>query len=236
MKMYNDAETLKEYIIKDSDIHELDELSLKYGTDKSPSGHWYTRHYHKYLNDIKNNKMNILEIGVHNGCSLRTWKNYFINSEIYGLDILEKCKQHEEERIHIKIGDCTEESCAENLFNDCDSFDVIIDDGSHHPEQIIKSFDIYFDKLKPGGLYFIEDLFYSSKKQIWKDFFIKLHDSVCLPNFNTLKQGQWLVGNRERAMNYINEFKEAYGFENLYKDIDSFELYMNFCTIRKASY
>ena len=38
-------------------------------------------------------------------------------------------------------------------------FDVIIDDGGHTNEMIYNSFDILFrDGLKPGGLYFIEDL------------------------------------------------------------------------------
>lgn len=234
--MYNDAETMKTYFIDDSNIHELDHLSMQYGTDKSPAGHWYTRHYHKYCDNIKNKEMNILEIGVHNGCSMRTWKNYFINSNIYGLDILDKCKEHEEDRIKISIGDCTEESFANNFFDEyCNSFDIIIDDGSHYPEQIIKSFDIYFPKLKNGGLYFIEDLFYSSKRDIWREFFMKLHDSVCLPNFKTKVQGQWLVGNRERAMTYINNFPDSYPLDNIYT-IDSFELYMNFCIIKKSLY
>ena len=50
--------------------------------------------------------------------------------------------------------------------------------------KIIKSFDIYFPKLKNGGLYFIEDLFYSSKRDIWREFFMKLQNiSILLQKF-----------------------------------------------------
>lgn len=46
-------------------------------------------------------------------------------------------------------------------------FDVIIDDGSHKNQHIKASFDVLFkDALRPGGLYFIEDLALSTNK-VW---------------------------------------------------------------------
>ena len=37
-------------------------------------------------------------------------------------------------------------------------FDVIIDDGSHLIDHQIKSFNILKEKMKPGGIYIIEDV------------------------------------------------------------------------------
>lgn len=232
MEFYNDAETLKIYNIDDNDLSDLDKLALKHGTDKSPAGHWYTKHYSKYLEKIRYSNLNILEIGVHYGCSVNMWNEYFPNSTIYGLDIVEDCKKFENNNIKIIIGDCTDSNIY-NKFND-NYFDIIIDDGSHYPEQILINFQNYFNKVKYGGIYFIEDLFFSSYNKDWREFFIKLHDSVCLPNF-IAKSGQWLVGNRERAINYIESFPDVYNIEDIYKNVNSFELQMNFLSIRKSN-
>ena len=37
------------------------------------------------------------------------------------------------------------------------SFDIIIDDGSHYPKDVIKSFELLFPTLNLNGLYFVED-------------------------------------------------------------------------------
>ena len=34
---------------------------------------------------------------------------------------------------------------------------IIIDDGSHFPKDVIKSFNLLFSSLKENGLYFVED-------------------------------------------------------------------------------
>jgi hypothetical protein len=39
----------------------------------------------------------------------------------------------------------------------CDSFDVVIDDGSHLSCDIVSAFLSYFPLLKPGGVYVVED-------------------------------------------------------------------------------
>lgn len=50
------------------------------------------------------------------------------------------------------------------------NFDVIIDDGSHLSSHIKISFDVLFQKaLRPGGLYFLEDLSAAKEPQwFWK--------------------------------------------------------------------
>ena len=41
---------------------------------------------------MRNKKIKILEIGVLYGSSLRMWQDYFSKAEIYGMDVIENCK------------------------------------------------------------------------------------------------------------------------------------------------
>jgi hypothetical protein len=59
--------------------------------------------------------------------------------------------------IHIYNFDITDEQAIAKNFKKIE-FDVIIDDGSHVCSDIIKTFKLLFSKLKPGGIFLIEDL------------------------------------------------------------------------------
>lgn len=114
--------------------------------------------YDKYFFSIKDNKINILEIGVLEGDSLRVWKKYFKNANIYGLDVNPECKKHEEEKINIEIGSQNDIGILQKIINKVKNFDIIIDDGSHVNKYTINTFNFLFPFLKSGGLYIIEDL------------------------------------------------------------------------------
>ena len=66
--------------------NEITELFEKYGSDKI--SHGYTDIYFSYFEKLKNEKLNILEIGVADGKSVRAWSEFFSNSNIIGIDIL----------------------------------------------------------------------------------------------------------------------------------------------------
>lgn len=136
---------------------DLEELALKHGTDKSSNRHDYCRYYEDHFKSIRSKKMTILEIGVLDGKSLRMWKDYFYNSNIVGLDIDVKCKNYEEERIKIKIGDQSDDSILFELVSNY-NFDIIIDDGSHIWDHLVKSFEFLFPHLNSNGFYCMEDL------------------------------------------------------------------------------
>lgn len=103
-------------------------------------------------------KLKILEIGVNLGAGLRSLKSYFPNSEIFGLDIKEDCKEHEEERIQVVIGSQVDFSIIETFSKE--NFDIIIDDGSHHNNHVFLTFSMLFGSLSSEkvGLYIIEDV------------------------------------------------------------------------------
>ena len=62
------------------------------------------------------------------------------------------------ERGKIFVGDQSDVAFLEEVARDVGPFDVIIDDGSHHPEHHLISLGALFGHLRDGGLYVIEDL------------------------------------------------------------------------------
>jgi len=143
----------------------LHNLGVKHRTDKHDGDHMfcgasYLHTYEKYFDSIRDQSLNILEIGVKDGSSHRMWKDYFQNSMIYGIDIDPRCSQSSEDRISISVGSQADQSVINEVFDKTDrsGFDIILDDGSHINSLTLKSFDLLFPMLKQGGLYIIEDL------------------------------------------------------------------------------
>ena len=141
----------------------LKSLAVLYGTDKW-GFHQYAQHYEFHFKKLRKKKLNILEIGIGGysdpnagGDSLRMWRTFFPHSKIIGIDIYDK-SYHNEKRIKTFQGSQIDEEFLSNLISETGNFDIIIDDGSHINEHIIKSFKFLFDKLNPGGIYVIEDL------------------------------------------------------------------------------
>ena len=56
----------------------LKEIGLKYPTNKNNYG--FLNIYEKYFHFFREKKINILEIGVEKGDSLRLWREYFVNA------------------------------------------------------------------------------------------------------------------------------------------------------------
>tara|TARA_B100000963_G_C22628445_1_gene673607 strand:+ start:3181 stop:3624 length:444 start_codon:yes stop_codon:yes gene_type:complete len=60
-------------------MNNLIEIGKKYPSNKNRFG--FIQIYEKYFNDIRNDKINILEIGIDRGDSLRIWRDYFPNAK-----------------------------------------------------------------------------------------------------------------------------------------------------------
>ena len=135
----------------------LDRLAKSFGTDKSSDNHNYCVKYEKYLPFNRYDKLTMMEIGVLDGKSLLTWKDYFYRSHILGIDINPECKKYEEERISIEIGSQADGSFLSRTSEHYGPFDIILDDGSHMNEHVTYSFQHLFDSVKPGGVYIVED-------------------------------------------------------------------------------
>ena len=138
----------------------MKEIGIKYGNDKV-THHRYDIIYPTFIKPFIGKNIKMLEIGLGNyqdgtGYSRNMWKEYFINPEIYVMDI-----DHEfDDDIGIVVkGDQSKIEDIINVSNICGKLDFIIDDGSHHPEHQLKSFDYFIqNNLKNGGTYIIEDI------------------------------------------------------------------------------
>lgn len=137
----------------------LDELAKKYGTDKSSEIHNYCNKYQKYLPFKRYDELSILEIGVLDGKSLLTWRDFFYKANIVGIDINPDCKQYEnkENKISVEIGSQVDDVFLNDIMREYGPFDMILDDGSHMNEHVIFSFEHLFQSLKSGGVYVVED-------------------------------------------------------------------------------
>lgn len=134
----------------------LYKLSLKYSPTKRR--HDYLKRYNFHFYPIREKVKKILEIGVDKGESLYLWEEYFPNAEIHGLDINKECEKFNKGRVKIHIGDQSNKNFLNDLGEKNNFFDIIIDDGSHIHDHIIKSFTSLYPFLKNGGYYVVEDV------------------------------------------------------------------------------
>lgn len=126
-------------------------------TDKGYT-HKYFNGYASLFKDVTPGS--ILEIGIKQGRSLLSWKWLFPSCNITGIDISDEefrtdfLTAAESKNI---ICDATKPEVLQYLD---DSYDVIIDDGSHYYKDILSTFDLLKDRFNYA--YVIEDTMYGN--------------------------------------------------------------------------
>jgi len=136
----------------------IQELNLV--TDKNSLHSYCDYFYEDRFADFREQPVDVLEIGIDQGGSLILWANYFTNSStnILGLDLEFRgncqtdCGQYS--NIAIQLADAYSPTTADKF----GMFDIIIDDGPHTLSSQITAIELYFPKLKPGGIFMIEDV------------------------------------------------------------------------------
>jgi hypothetical protein len=141
---------------------DLTRLARRFRTDKW-GDHRYTPHYQRHLEHLRDQPVNLLEIGIggysragKGGASLRMWKSFFPAGSIYGLDIQDKSFV-EEPRIRVFQGDQSDAELLNLIAKEIGRLDIVIDDGSHRSEHVIASFETLFPLMPDGGVYVVED-------------------------------------------------------------------------------
>lgn len=188
----------------------LEEISLKYKSDKGSVYHNYLEIYEKYFSRYRTTLSNFLEIGLWEGESIKMWREYFESGNLVGADILDLshiklpntqilvCDQSDREQL---------ESLVSKTFK---QFDIIIDDGGHmmHQQQITLA--VMFKYLKPGGVFVIEDLHTSGNA-----FYTRPGDTETLAMLHGYLETGRIVSNcmTNEEMQYLNENIDALNLE-----------------------
>jgi hypothetical protein len=127
-----------------------------YQSDKGTLHDYIDAYYNSIFTPLKDEKIELLEIGVASGGSIELWAQFFANGNITGLDNREYGYVPVLENINIKICDAYSDEVV-NQFID-NTFDFIIDDGPHTLESQIFFIQKYLPKVKSGGRLIIEDI------------------------------------------------------------------------------
>ena len=122
----------------------LDEL-----TDKDEQ-HSYSRVYERYLPG----RQKVLEIGVQRGGSVLTW--LAAGAEVWGIDLEKPPHWLRHPRVHLFIGNAYSLDAVTRLSDQ--KYDMIVEDGSHKPEDIIWAAKHYTSLLSEKGVMVIEDI------------------------------------------------------------------------------
>jgi len=137
----------------------------------------YTDIYEAYLGHLRAEKLTLLQIGLGatgrrhsqsrstgetylaDGVPLKIWHDYFEAATIYGMDT-NPCIGITSDRVTTFVLDAGDREGLETLAKATEgvTFDLIFDDGSHHPEAQQVALGLLFPRLRAGGIYFIEDL------------------------------------------------------------------------------
>ena len=146
----------------------LDKLFIHFNCDKGSHcyfdkkkivSHNYSVFYDKYFKNFKKDKINLLELGSHEGKGLASFFFYFPNSDLIGANINPFQMRFNSKRISELFVDVSSSRSISSLSGYLKKNpDIIIDDASHNLKDILTAFGILFKKLKSGGCYVIEDM------------------------------------------------------------------------------
>jgi hypothetical protein len=134
-------------------------LDSNFPTDKCSSRHDYLRFYDSFLHQYQQrvNGINLLEVGVKNGGSLKLWSSFFdASSRIFGVDVNTGAPQFPgEPNIKVLLGDSRLAKFP--AFNKL-CFSIIVDDGYHSSDFQAATFYNFVQHLCHDGVYIIEDV------------------------------------------------------------------------------
>lgn len=162
----------------------LAELCDRHGSDKGSARadghvyrwppHTYAAYYTQLFGHCRTSVTKVFELGLGSpdstiannmgpsgrpGASLRVWRDWFPNACIYGADIDARVL-FQDERISTFHVDQTDPAAISRMWAEVgvEGFDLIIDDGLHEFRAGTCFYEHSAHRLRPGGVYVIEDV------------------------------------------------------------------------------
>lgn len=136
-------------------------------TDKNTI-HSYVEAYETLFSSKKESASSVLEIGIGpylpNGGSILMWAGYFPNARVHAVDIIPMSMVNPllipHPRIHLHVhNDAYDMNFFTNTFlSKSERFDIIVDDGPHTIESMVRFLKMYSQVLKEDGILVIEDV------------------------------------------------------------------------------
>ncbi len=159
---------------------ELRALFTRHGSDKATTHNYHLAYERIIWAPARAGKILEIGLGTNNvdvvstmgsggkpGASLRAFRDYCPNAQVYGADF-DKRILFTEERIRTFFVDQTDPDTFTELGQSIgDNFDLMIDDGLHAPNANLNSLAFFLPRIKVGGWAVIEDIAYQSET-IWK--------------------------------------------------------------------
>lgn len=153
---------------------DLCRLMAGHGSDKAIGWHTYAPFYQALFHPRRDSVTQVFELGLGTnnedtpsnmgahgspGASLRGWRDYFPNAQVYGADV-DRRVLFDEERIRTFFVDQCDPATFDALWAALPgvALDFFLDDGLHTLDAARVTLAQAIGKVKPGGYYIIEDV------------------------------------------------------------------------------
>ena len=134
----------------------ISEILARTDSDKNTAHHYGVIYDDIFSRFNRADKLNILEIGIQKGGSLKAWREYFPNAKITGVDIVDNVKE-KLDSINYVFEDINE-------YRTDETFDIVIDDGSHWLKDVVHTATYFNQRMNENGVIIIEDV---QRPDVW---------------------------------------------------------------------
>jgi glycosyltransferase involved in cell wall biosynthesis len=162
-------------------VSKLCKIAMHFQSDKCPysqettSGHRhpYTPVYDDLFSSLRDEEINVAEIGIERNDSINIWRRYFPLAKIYGFeyndDYIQNARnQNLTDVQYLKMNIQDVNSIHSSLQQVGVKYDIIVEDSTHLFEDQIRFIKNSIDYLKEDGILVIEDIFRNRNEEDYK--------------------------------------------------------------------